>query len=277
MYSTVKTIYHTNLELLKALNKPFSVIEHSTLNEKFGVEVDTLLPDNVYPELSYIAIGRGGHRGRLAADGSTLIDILQHNIKHAALYEHLPFIMRETNNDLSAANRLKYGMRRLEEHNGVKYFVYYLKKLNYNSSYPNISELTVVDGVVTTEEYIPLPAQLNPEPILYSTGTSNVSTGKHISVQSTINLVLSESDIAEIISAVEIIYGDSSYATISELATVTAITRTVESVLGGINVSYDEALAAQVANFIPANVDLKFTSKEISNTYSLGNVSPYIT
>jgi hypothetical protein len=277
MYATVKTIYHTHLELLKALNKPFTVIEHSTLNEKFGIEANTLVEAGAYPELSYIAIGRGGHRGRMTAGGSTLIDILQHNIKHAALYEHLPFIMREVGNDLAPSVRQNYGMRRLEEHNGTQYFVYYLKKINYESSYPEIKELLVSDGEVTDSEYIPLPAQLNPVPIPYSNTTVNTSSGKHISVQSTIEIKLTETDIAEIIAAVEIIYGDTGFATISEIAAVTASIQTVSTTVGGLNVSYDEAIAAQIANFIPANIDLKFTTKEISNTYSLGNISPYVT
>lgn len=277
MYATVKTIYHTNLELLKALEKPFTAIEHSTLNEKFDIEPNRLVTEGTYPKLQYIAIGRGGHRGRMAGDGSTLIDILQHNIKHAALYEHIPFIMRPVDNDLHASVRQNYGMRRLEEYNGTSYFVYYLKKVDYDSSYPEIQELTVSDGEVTTDEYVPLPAQLNPSPIPYSNINANDSTGKHVSVQSTIDIVLSENDISEIISAVEIIYGDVGYATISEIATVTAEVQTVDTTAGGVNLSYDEAVCAQIANFIPANIDLKFTTKEVSNQYTLGNVSPYIT
>jgi hypothetical protein len=277
MRATIKTIYHTQLELLKALKKPFTVIEHSTLNEKFSVFSNEPLPANVYPELSYLAIGRGGHRGRLTSDGSTVIDVLQHNIKHASLYEHIPFIMRPINEDLTAGERDKYGMRTLIERNGTLYFAYYLKAVDFTTSFPVIKELTASDGELTSEDYVPTPAQLNPAPIPYSNSDVNISTGKHISVESTIEVTLDENDISEIINAIEILYGDVIYATISEIAVVTAIRQSVNTTLGGVNINYDEALAAQIANHIPANIDLRYNTKAIKQIYSLGHIAPYIT
>lgn len=276
MYATIKTIYHTNLELLKALKKPFSAIEYSTLNEKFNVQASATLPVGVYPELGYIAIGRGGHRGRLTSSGATIVDIMQHNIKHASLYEHLPFIMRPIDEDLEHSERLKYGMRTLIEKNGVHYFAYYLLKVNYASSYPEIEELTVADGEVTTVPYSPSPSQLNPTPIPYSNADVNLSTGKHISVQSTVEVELDRVAIAEILNAVEILYGDTAYATISEIATITGIPKVVNTTLGGVNIAYEEVLAAQIANHIPANIDIRYSTESIKQVYVLGNTSPYV-
>lgn len=275
MYATVKTIYNTQLELLEALKEPFQPMDYSTLNEKFNIEANTTLPIGLYPELKYIAIGRGGHRGRITTDGLTIIDVLQHNIVHASLYEHIPFILREVTNDLSAAERSGYGMRVLVEKDGVNYFAYYLKRIDLSTTYPTTDELTVANGETTSIPYIPVPAQLNPTPIPYSNSVANASTGKHISVSSTLELNLSEVDIAEIIAAVETIYGDVGYAVISEVATVSAIIDTVNTTLGGVNISYDEALAAQIMTHVPTNVALQFTTRSINHRYDIGFTSVY--
>jgi len=276
MYATVKTIYHTQLELLRALKEPFAPMAHSTLNEKFNIAANETLPVDTYPEFKWIAIGRGGHRGRITGDGLTVIDVLQHNITHAALYEHIPFIVREVNDDLTAVERDKYGMRTLVERDGVQYFAYYLMKMDYVNTFPVVNELLVENGEVTTTEYTAVPAQLNPTPIPYSNTIANDATGLHLSVASTLELSLDKTAIEEIINAVEVLYGDVSYAVISEVATVTGISSVYDTTLGGVNVSYNEVLAAQIANHIPTNIDLKFTTESINQQYSLGYTSPFI-
>lgn len=276
MYTTVKTIYNTHLELLKTLKKPFTLIEYSTLNEKFNLYPNAILPEGVYPDLGYIAIGRGGHRGRVTSTASSVIDVLQHNIKHACLYEHVPFVLRPISSDLSPGERMKYGMRVLIEKNAAFYFAYYLKKIDYSSSYPSVQEITITDGASTIVDYVPTPSQLTPTPIPYSNTNVNVSSGKHISVSSKIEVALTKEDIAEIRDAIDIIYGDEAYATISEIATVTAIPLEVDTTLGGVNIRYTEAIAAQIANHIPANIDLRYTVDGIVQVYSLGHTAPYV-
>lgn len=276
MYETTKTIYHTHLELQRSMPVDFTPMPYSTLNEKFGVGEDLLVPPGEYPAMQFIAIGRGGHRGRIASDGATLIDILQHDITDAALFEHLPFILREVDNDLSAAQRAKYGMRRVVEKNGKSYFAYYLKRVDMSQTYPDVKQITVTDGEVNTSDYTATPAQLSPTPLSLSNTQANMASGKHISVISALEVSLSEADVREIMDAVLVLYDDISYATISELATVTAYRTPYNSTAGGMNVTYEEAACAQIANHIPANISLQFTTNGIESLFSLGHTSPYI-
>ena len=278
MLSTTKTIYHTQLELARALQQPFVAMDHSTLNEKFNVFPDEE-PNvgDLYPKLRYIAIGRGGHRGVLSSSGETLIEPIEHNVVHAALYEHVPFVVREVTNDLTPTERAKYGMRTTISKNGKVYFAYYLMAMDFASTPPEVEEITVLDGSVTTVPYVASPTQLNPDKILYNNDGSVISSGKHISVDSTLTLSLTEDEIAEVTNAIDVIYGDASFGTISEIGVVTAFRKSVSSTLGGIpEVTYMEAIDAQVANFIPTNIDLKFTTKGITQEYSLGFVSAYV-
>jgi hypothetical protein len=276
MYETTKTIYHTHLELQRAMQEDFNPLPYSTLNEKFGVADEETVPTGRYPAMEYIAIGRGGHRGRIASDGATLTDILQHDVTDAALFEHLPFVVRPVSEDLTPAERAKYGMRTLVERNGKQYFAYYLKRVNLSQTYPELKEITVLDGTVSDREYTPTPSQLTPNPLPLSNTQANLASGKHISVTSTLSLSLSATDIQEIMDAVLVLYDDVAYATISEIATVTAHRTPINTTLGGVNVTYDEAIAAQVANFIPANISLQFTTNGIDSLFSLGHTSPYL-
>lgn len=278
MYETTKTIYHTVLELQRARQDPFTVLPYSTLNEKFGVQPQAAVPAGKYPELQYIAIGRGGHRGRIAGDGATLVDILQHDIVDAALFEHIPFILRPITDDLDPAKRANYAMRTLIEKNGQSYFAYYLKKLVIPQTYPDIKEITIDQGgsTVETRDYTPTPAQLTPTPQMLSNNQQNLASGKLISVSTTLQISLSADDIQEILDAVVTLYDDVGYATISEMAAVTGYTSVVNTTLGGVAVSYEEAIAAQVANFIPANHDLQFNSDGIDSLFDLGHTSPYL-
>jgi hypothetical protein len=261
MYETTKTIYHTHLELQRAMQEDFNPLPYSTLNEKFGVADEEAVPAGRYPAMEYIAIGRGGHRGRIASDGATLTDILQHDVTDAALFEHLPFVVRLISEDLTPAERAKYGMRTL---------------VNLSQTYPELKEITVLDGSVSDREYTPTPSQLTPNPLPLSNTQANLASGKHISVTSTLSVSLSATDIQEIMDAVLVLYDDVAYATISEIATVTAHRTPINTTLGGVNVTYDEAIAAQVANFIPANISLQFTTNGIDSLFSLGHTSPYL-
>ena len=276
MSDVTKTIYATYLELMKELKVPFTPIEYSTLNAKFGIAENETIADGVYPELQYIAIGRGGHRGRITTGGGTVVDVIPHGIAHAVLYEQIPFIMREVDNDLSANERLKYGMRHLVNKDGINYFAYYLKRLDFTSTYPVIKEITISDGNVTSAEYAPGIQQLSALKPEYSNNAVNTSSGKHLSVESTLTMELTANDIAEIINAVDISYGDISYAIISEIATVTAVPTDITTDLGGVNATYKEAVAAQIANHIPTNIVLQFATEGITHHYTLGHVAPYV-
>lgn len=276
MYATVKTMYNTQIELARALTQLYVPLTDSTLNQKFNVGDNApALNAGEYPTLGYFAIGNGAHSGRVTGTG-TVIDISQHNVVHAALYNHIPFIIREVNNDLTNVERAKYGLRVQETYNGADYFVYYLKKLDLASATAiGVEEVTVSNGAITSASYQTTPAQLDPVVIPVSNTSANASTGKHIKVSSELEILLDSNDIQEIVNAIDIITGDIAFAVISEVATVTAVPGTINHPFD--NVGYTEALYAQVANFIPTNVDLKFTTTEVKLVSSIGHTSPYVT
>lgn len=277
MYETIKTYFHTHIELLKELKEPYVPVPHSTLNEKFQVGEAEALPEGAYPNMGYIAIGRGAHRYGVDGGGRVKPDILSHDVNHACLYEHIPFIGRRVEEDLTPQQRAKYGLRVLREYNGEAYYFYYLKAVDLSAGATRIQNVTTVNNETEVTEYTPTTAQLNPVPTdVPSNTTNNPSSGKHIHVVSDLAFTLEKEDIAEIMNCIMIMFGDESYGTISEIGVVSAIPKVINTTLGGVNVSYTEALAATIITHIPANIHLPLTSERVTERYSLGNILPRV-
>jgi len=274
-FSTVKTMHLDMLETTRSIEGAFSTMQYSTLNEKFNIEQDTDLPPGEYPKIRYIAIGNGGHRNVSGGNGG-LQDILQHSVTDAALFNHLPFIMRETNDDLTPSEREKYRLRKVEVHGGKEYYVYYLRKVTLSTTTPQVSTIDTDNGSTTTQEFTPSSSMLSPTPVTMENGKVVETTGKHISVQVPVKIELTQTDIQEIINAAEIIHGDSRYAIISEISIVSAIDLTVNSTQGGNNVNYTEAVGAQCCNFIGANTNLNASNKLVTLNYDLGTTQPLL-
>lgn len=275
-YTTVKTVWHSKLEAVRALNVAFVPDQYSTLNEDLGVQSGVSIPAGSIPNIAYLAIGRGGHRNVTGTGGESLVDILQHRITDATLFDQMPFVLREVTNDLSAGDRAKYRLRRTEIHGGVTYFAYYLRAITLSTANPVIEQVTVAAGAVTKTPYVPVASQLAPVPVSMTNGVVNTATGTSMVVSVPVEVTLDSVDIAEIVAAAAIIHGDARFATISEVAVVSGIDNTVTSTDGGITVTYTEAIAAQCCNFIGADINLTYSSDTVNLAYRLSSASPYV-
>lgn len=272
----VKTIYHTWLELIRATGKEFTLLDHSTVNQQLSIQNNAALPAGKIPKQEFFMIGRGGHRAAVGAGGTALMDILQHKINSAILFEPIPVIAREVGNDLSASERDRYRLRTLEILQGTPHFVYYAFKVDLTSGTPEINELTTVDGNTTSVPYVATDAQQQVDPVPMVNGRPIASTGKHLSVSIPVEIVLNQQDITEIVNACELKYGDARMATITEAGFCSAIDQVVTSNEGGVSVNYTEGLAFQICNHIGANINLQYTSDEVRFKYRLGDTQPLL-
>ena len=272
--NATKTIHFARLELLRSMNIPFNIEQYSTLNEKH--QMANIAPPNTgYPTIQYLGIGRGGHRNAVGSGSNGLIDILQHGVTDAALFEQIPFVLTPTTNDLSLVDRAKYRIRKLETHGGIDYFAYYLKVIPNASVPPDIRVIQMVDGVIASDDtYVPSPSSLSPTPVDISNTVVNTVSGKHIIIQSKIALPLTADEILAINDAVTTIYGDVRYATISEVAIVAGYDISVTNSLGGISATYDEIQSAQVMCFIGTFVPLQNAPDAVDLSYGLNNSMP---
>lgn len=277
-YSSVRTLYMGRLELCRAMNKPYTPLPFSTWNEKLQIQHGASVPDGAIPEIGLLMIGRGGHRNVVGADGEPLTDILQHKITNAVLMKPLPVASRPIDDDFSANERSRYRLRRVETHHGEQRFMYYAIKINFESTDPETSILTIDPdtGEVTPTEYVPDPSQLNATPVSMVNGEANTATNKHISTSIPVTVVLSKSDCARIVDAAVFVYNDVRYAHITEIAIGFGVDQTVTTADGGINISYKESLITGTANFIGASINLRTTSKEVKLDYRLASTMPFL-
>lgn len=274
--TSVKSIFHVALEAMD-VKGTFTALSDSTLNQHFGINHGEALPTGSFPELGYLCIGRGGHEN--VAGAGNLTNIRQHKINHARLFEHLPFLVRKVSDgDITdPAIRAKYALRKVENYGGEDYYVYYAKRIDLTAGDVELKQITVSGGVETVTDYVPSAEHLTPTPVSIVNGKPNTSTGTTIRVTLPVTFSLTPAEMAEIVNACEIIYGDIRYAVISEMALVSGVDKTVTSNVGGASVTYSEVIAAQCCNFLGVNTSLVDLPPTYNVTIDIGLSLPLIT
>lgn len=275
MENTVRTIFSAYLQTCMLLGRPVTILPGSTLNEKLGIQSDVMIAADQVPKMRYAAIGNGGHKMVMGANGISRPEPIQHRSTDAALYNQLPFILRTANNDLSPVEREKYGLRRLEEHGGISYIAYYLKRLDYLNVNAQMEYKTVNEGVTTTTPFVPNNSNINPvPPDLANTGV-NVTTGDYVSATAKVPFTLDVDEVDEIINVSNIIYNDSGYAIISEIALCSGVDKIVTTSQGtGVGFNINEVIGTQVVSFINGFFAMNFSNAGLSVTFDLGATEP---
>lgn len=276
MEITTRTLLGSYLQTVLLQRLPFEIEPHTTLNEKFGIEKDTLIPAGVYPAMRYFAIGCGGHRMATGANGMTKPDPLQHRARDFALFTHLPFVLREQNNDLSRAERDRYGLRREEIHNGLRYFAYYAKRIILDNVKAGMEYVIVRDGEdPIVSRFTPDSADLNPKPQpLNNTGVQTVS-GDYVAATAKADISFSKADVAELKNVALILFQDADYAIISELALLSGVDKMVASPgPGSSTIQFNEVLACQVVTHFNTFSSMTYNVDGLDITLDTGATEP---
>ncbi|QNI21112.1 virion structural protein [Vibrio phage vB_pir03] len=272
--TTVKTFWWAQLEAARRPGNTYVPMDFSTLNGYFKIEDGAALAQDEFPEPKLLVIGRGGHEN----EGLDITNTKQHRVNNARLFEHLPFVLREVNDDLEDDERLKYRLRRLENYNGKDYFAYYAKVLNPISSGAGGEQLTVnADGEIERKPYVPTIAQYDPQPVSMVDGEVNSATDTYLSVSDIQEIVITPAEIQDILDAVDIIYGDRRKAVISEMGIASSFDRPTSSSAGGISANYTEAIGSQVCSFLGGSRrELESQNTEIRLRLRGGNTLPLL-
>lgn len=277
MKNVVPTIWGNRLQNIKQQNLPYKHIPFSTINERLGIRAAETVLSTDMPSLAVLCIGNKGHGHRTGLNGFPLTRRIPHLPDHAALYGQIPFVMRTVDNDLSLAERRKYSLRIIEEHEGVNWVCYYGRRLVIDVTQDvKIKHTIVVDGVKTTTDYVTSNANLYPtEPDLPNTGSVSTS-GEYLSTSSVVNLSFTEADVDELVNVARILYNDEDYAVISEFAICNAVDRTVTISTPQGQANFNENVHTSVAFFAVAKYDLIFHRKGFSYTIECGATEPLL-
>lgn len=273
-----RSLWGADLQTALALDLPYEPKENTTLNEKLGIEAGQALdPNGKKPAIRYLCIGNGGHKHMTGADGSPYTTPVNHRASDAALFKHLPFVLRGVNDDLSVSERSQYALRRMEVHNGVNYFAYYLKRMDLKNIYSELQYTTVIDGVSTTTPYTPNSDNLNPEqPEMPSTGVISTS-GDYLSTSAIVPLFFTEQDVANLVEVAEIMYENPYMAVISEIGLCSGVDKVITGPgPGNTQINYKEAIGVQIATFITTHYSMSFSNKGFDLQLELGATEPLL-
>lgn len=271
MEKATRTVYASKLQTAMLLGLPYVVDENSTLNERFSVEADAVLADDVYPRMKYMAYGNGGHKVVVGADNTAYTTALQHAPSDAAPFKPLPWVLRQVSADLSPQERAKYAMRCVQTYNGDQYFAYYLKRLDMANLLIKMQLRTVVDGVTTSVDFVPGPENLVPTPTELANAGANELLAKYLTVSALLTLTLTETDVQEMLNVSRIIRGDENYAIISELCLCSGADKVIGLTDGS---NFKEAIAAQVMSFVSTMHQMRYTANGLVSLLDVGTNEP---
>ncbi len=276
METVTRTVMSAHLQTCKLLEKPFTVLPNSTLNQKFNLFADQEPATNEYPKLAYIGIGNKGTTYELVTGNYLLTTTIPHLARHGSPYNALPFLVRPVNDDISAQERMQYRLRVPMTIGGVQYVAYYLRVLDLSAVVPTVELRNVNDGIITNVPFTPDLSDLSPEHPVLSNPNLNNPNGDYLVSTAKINFVMNKYDIDNVMDACEVIYGDSRYAVINEICLVTGVDKIQTGVFGGATSSYTDVIAAQVAAFISQNHILTASTSEIEIGLNVGSVEPLL-
>lgn len=201
------------------LNKPMLFPPNSTLNQALNVLPSVFPTPTEKPVLKYFAISNKGLYATSPAPGINTTGEIPNAYTDTGMFNYVPFVLRETAEDLPAIERAKYRIRRLEDHGGVMYAAYYLKVIDTSTTEPSLNIRTLTGGSVEPIAYNPTLADLLPTPKTPTAlvEAANVTSGQYAGNTAVLDLTLTESDVTEIINACTIIYGSPSAAVIAKI------------------------------------------------------------
>lgn len=271
----VHTVYGQALMTANALGLPYKIMDKTTLNEVFEVNAGTQLTPTERPTIRYYVIGYGAHDFVKEAGKPTKPDLTKHRPEDAGLFEPMPFVLRQPNNDLTATEREMYGLRCKKNFNGIEYIAYYAKRLNFDTAELKIIRDEVNDGVLTSAPFIPTSQNLFPKrPELPPRG---ITVASNVKLRNNVELMIhfTPQDAEELLNVSRIMFGDEDYAIISEIGLCSGVDREITSTLqGGSPLKYKEVIGCQIAAHISVFRIISETNLGFKTYFDMGSRLP---
>lgn len=272
--TTKRTIYGNQLQTAQFSGSKHVVMENSTLNEKFSI-LSGEQPDD-QPENGYYVVGIGGHMNYTGGDGMALTKPRHHRARDAALFKHVPLVMRELDDDLDANERSKYCLRVIENWGGVDYYCYYGKRVNVTSSPIQSEHTVIVDGQEDIQPFVAAPEDLNPVPVDIAVEGVTPGSGETLEVTQQITINFDGKDADHFKQVCRIRFNDEAYAVISEVGLCSGVDKQIpqQPVGGGQAYNFLEVQACQISLFVSCLYPLAFSNDGFALKIDMGASEP---
>jgi len=235
------------------LKRPYPLYENSTINQLLKIQENAELSDGEYPYINAITIGIKGHVIETSTAGGGYPSSRRHQATDTTLRQHIPFVLRKLNDDLSEEQRRFYGLRRIEKHMGEDHVAYYAKDLDLSGVTVQKKALKMREGKLESETTFNFSSE-NQSPAIPEESLDLIDAlknGDSIRTSGMTKIVLDSFDLSELINVFKIKFGDDEGALISEIGYCTSVRRIV-SVPGadGENIAFSEMVGCQVGTFV---------------------------
>ena len=242
--SSQRTLYGVDLQLAQLYGENYTCLPNTTLNEKFGILPGINVPEGKYPILKYITIGNGGN---LQIPDSENFIYNEHSPMDAGLFNHIPFVIKTREDDLSEADRMKYRFRIEKTINGKLYVCYYLKVIPSNLYDQKFFKVTTING----ENYLKTfklndPIFLSPKPRDRRLSYNDLDKTEFVTKLVRFKLEFSSEEVKELENVYKILGHEKKIMT--EIGLCTGIEYNINDTV--------EASCVQIAFHIGVNLDL---------------------
>lgn len=194
--ATQRTIYNIKLNSALLANKHYTSLPNTTLNEKFNILTNNKTPKGKYPIMKYFVIGIGGEEIIQDLDG---YHISRHQCTDAALFHHIPFALRELDNDLQPHERIEYRLRNKIEIKGKEYYAYWMKIADNIDYRPYIYKIILRNGTKTVSQLqTDTDKFLNPIPVKKPRSINETTTTSYALDKYIVSFFLSPFDVNEL-------------------------------------------------------------------------------
>lgn len=262
-----RTVYGLSLQMAQLLGLEYVVRPNTTLNEKFNIAASETLQQGVYPKAKYYAIGVGGLG---YVNDIDKYNFSKHRPTDAALFEHIPFVIRTLDSDLTEIEQTKYRFRKIILINGVEYAAYYLKVIEEQYTVDDIYVVDVANSVSKLSKFNSNdPTLLNPTPRDPSNDLTSDTTARYVTAASKLKFSMSKTDIVEIDKVLTLLYGDNTKV-ITELAVCSGVDNTSQ-VPEATNVQILYHFEIEILTQVEIAGD-----KEIQRSLEIGGTEPLI-
>lgn len=271
-----RTVYGSRLQTMQFLGLPYTHLENTTLNEKFNIHPGVVPANAAIPRVRYYCIGNGGHRNQMGTDGQPYTSPIKHSASDAALYKHLPFVLRRPTEDLDPTTRARYGLRRLETINNQQYVAYYLRRIDMSNVVTQLMTNTKQDGITSSTPFVPTGANLNPTPQAIPPTGVVTTDGTTLSASAVLSLSFTENDVSELMEAVNILYDNPYYGVISEVGLVAGADMVVplQQPGGTTSGTYNECVGATITTHVSDHYPVAFANRGFDFNLDLGSSEP---
>lgn len=276
MEINVRTVWAQQLLNAMYHGTPYHPLPGTTLNEKLGILPNKVAADLTYPKNKFFAIGNKGHNYKAGTDSIPLPVLLQHRPKDAALFGQIPFVLRNPDDDLLPAQRIRYALRKEVLVGGKTYIAYYLRRIVMDLVTTKLKYRNVNGGVITESDYIPDATCLEPTPVTPSVTGVNTTSGDYLLAVSSLQIDMNTDDTAELLNACTILFGSPEYAIISEVVLCHGIDTPVIVNAPSGQFTFMDAYSVQPSNFLSDFRPCFLYTNGFTRTVDVGSNNPML-